>query len=144
MNPLWLVIPILVGFAQPVLVQMSVRVSRVLGDMESAVVLHVVGTVVGFLWMGVGLREHGFSGMDRVPWWAFLAGAIGVTCLAAVNRTVPVIGIATFLSLAVASQLILALIFDRYGVMGAEVRQVGMSHWLGVALLSLGAYLVSR
>ena len=51
MNPLWLVIPILVGFAQPVLVQMSVRVSRVLGDMESAVVLHVVGTVVGFLWM---------------------------------------------------------------------------------------------
>ena len=29
-----------------------------------------------------------------IPWWAFLGGAIGVTCMAAMNRTVPIVGVA--------------------------------------------------
>jgi bacterial/archaeal transporter family-2 protein len=144
MNPLWLIVPILIGLAQPVIMQMSVRVSRVTGEMESAVILHAVGAIIGLLWMGLGIRGVGFSVMNAVPWWAYLAGAIGVTCLAAVNWTLPIVGVATFCALAVASQLIIALLFDRYGLMGAEVRQVGLSHWCGVALLVSGAFLVSR
>lgn len=144
MNPIWLIIPVLVGLAQPVVMQMCVRVSRATGDMESAVILHVIGAVVGIAWLGAGLRGGGFSGMQSIPWWAFLGGAIGVTCMAAMNRTVPIVGVATFCALAVASQLILALCFDRFGILGATVRTVDWSHWLGVGLLAVGAYLVSR
>jgi transporter family-2 protein len=144
MNPLWLIIPVLIGLAQPVLMQMCVLVSRDTGDMESAVILHVVGTLVGLGWLGMGLRGGGFSGMGNIPWWAFLGGAIGVTCMAAMNRTVPVVGVATFCALAVASQLTLALLFDRHGIMGAEVRQISLSHWIGAGLLAVGAFMVSR
>ena len=62
--------------------------------MESAVILHVVGTVVG-LADGGGLCGGGFTDYEY-SMVAFLAGAIGVTCLAAVNRTVPIVGVATF------------------------------------------------
>jgi transporter family-2 protein len=144
MNPLWLIIPIGVGLAQPAIMQMCVRVSRATGDMESAVILHIVGTLVGLGWMGVGLREGGFSGMGNAPWWAFLGGVIGVSCMAAMTRTIPVVGVATFCALAVASQLIMALLFDRHGIMGAEIRDITFSHWLGAAMLALGAFLVSR
>ena len=106
--------------------------------------LHVIGTVVGVAWLGIGLRGAGFSNMQNIPWWAFLGGAIGVTCMAAMNRTVPIVGVATFCALAVASQLILALCFDRYGIMGATMKTVSWSHWLGVGMLAAGAYLVSR
>jgi len=54
------------------------------------------------------------------------------------------VGVATFCALSVASQLVMALLFDRYGIMGAEERQVQLSHWIGVAMLSAGAFLVSR
>lgn len=144
MNPLWLLVPILIGLGQPVLMQMSVRLSKATGEMESAVILHIVGALIGVFWLGVGLRGAGFSEMGVAPWWAYLAGAIGVTCLAAMNWTVPVIGVATFSALVVASQLVVALVFDRYGIMGAEVRAVDASHWLGVILLSSGAFLISR
>jgi len=144
MNPLWLVIPILVGLSQPLIMQMCVRVSRATGDMESAVILHLVGTLVGLGWMGLGLRQAGFSGVGNIPWWAFLGGAIGVSCMAAMNRTIPVVGVASFCALAVAGQLIMALLFDRYGILGAEVREISLHHWLGAALLAVGAFLVSR
>ncbi len=144
MNPVWLLVPILVGIGHPVFLQMSVRMSRVVGEMEAAVVLHVAGAFIGLLWMGVGLRGDGLSFIGQVPWWAYLAAVIGVTSLAAVNWTLPIIGVATFCALAVASQLIVALLFDRYGLMGAEVRHVGLSHWVGVSMLVGGAFLVSR
>ena len=144
MNLLWLLVPIVVGLAHPVLLQMSVRVSRHSGDMESAVILHVIGSIVGLGWMGIGLRSGGFSSMGSIPWWAFLAGAIGVTCLAATNRTMPIVGVATFCALAVASQLVMALLFDRYGFMGAQLREINLTHWLGVGMLAMGAFLVSR
>ena len=67
MNFLWLLVPIVIGIAHPFLLQMCVRVTRHTGEMESAVILHVVGTIVGLGWMGVGLRGHGFSGMSSVP-----------------------------------------------------------------------------
>ena len=144
MNIMWLIVPLIIGLAHPVILQMSVRVSRTTGDMESAVILHVIGSIVGLGWIAMGLRGGGFSGLSAVPWWAYLAGAIGVTCLAVTNRAIPVIGVATFCSLAVASQLIAALLFDRFGFMGAEVRDVTTTHWLGVGFLSLGAFLVSK
>ena len=144
MNLMWLLVPLIIGLAHPMILQMSVRVSRTTGDMESAVILHVTGSVVGLGWMAMGLRGSGFGGLNAVPWWAYLAGAVGVTCLAVTNRTIPVIGVATFCSLAVASQLVAALLFDRYGIMGADVREVTASHWMGVGFLSVGAFLVSR
>ena len=144
MNPLWYLVPIVVGLAHPIILQMSVRVSRHTGDMESSVILHLVGAIVGSIWFLIGIRGSGYSGLSQIPWWAYLAGAIGVTCLAATNRTLPVVGVATFCALAVASQLVIALFFDRHGLMGASIREIGASHWLGVCCLVVGAFLVSR
>ena len=144
MNLTWLLVHLIIGPAHAMILQMSVRVSRTTGDMDSAVVLQVIGSVVGLGWMAMGLRGSGFGGLNAVPWWAYLAGAVGVTCLAVTNRTIPVIGVATFCSLAVASQLVAALLSDRYGIMGADVREVTASRWVGVGSLSVGAFLVSR
>jgi len=47
MQAAWLLAPLVAGHSQPVRWQMNLRVARVTGDMEAAVVLHVVGTLVG-------------------------------------------------------------------------------------------------
>ena len=67
-----------------------------------------------------------------------------MTCLAIMNRTVPIIGVGTFCALTVASKLVLALVFDRYGLVSTEARPISLSIWVGVGLLTTGVSLVTQ
>ena len=140
----WWMVPVVVGLMQPVIWQTTLRIAKGTGDMEAAITLHLVGTLVGLGWMGMGMRQGGFSGLGSVPWWAFLGGAIGVSCMAAMNRAIPVIGVAAALALTVAAQLVAALIFEQFGLLGADFKAASTSRWVGVVLLTLGAWLVVR
>ena len=62
MNPLWLLVPILLGLAPPIVVHMYVRVRKHTGEMASAVVWHAIGTIIGLVWMAVGLSVLVFLG----------------------------------------------------------------------------------
>ena len=144
-NFAWAIVPLVVGLSQPAVLAMSVEYARRTGVMESAIALHVVGSVVGVGWLAAGLRgEAGFAGMAAVPWWAWLGGAIGVTCMAAMNRATPELGVAAALAIAVASQLTGGLVVEQLGWLGSEVRAATPDRWLGAALLALGAWLVAR
>ena len=144
MNLIWLLVPVIVGATTPIVLQMAVQMAKSVGHMESAVVLHAVGALVGLAWVGLGLRGAGFTHLAEVPWWAWLGGAIGVCGMAALNRAIPEIGVATFVGLNLAAQLVIALLVDRRGWLGAEVREIGLSHGLGAVLLVMGAVLISR
>lgn len=144
MKSLWLMIPLGTGLLIPVLVQMNLRMARSIGDMEAAVLLHGVGVVAGVAWMGVGLRGAGFGGVGAVPWWAWLGGVIGLTGMAAMNRAIPEVGVASAVAVNVAAQLVAALLFEQWGLLGAELHVATPSRWLGAALLVLGAWLIHR
>ena len=101
---LWLSIPIIVGLSQPLIWQMNLRMARHTGNMESAVILHIVGAVFGLSLAMGGLRGGWEGGLSAVPWWAWLAGAIGVSCMAMMNRAIPEIGVAAALAVVVATQ----------------------------------------
>ena len=79
-----------------------------------------------------------------MPWWAWLAGVIGVSGMAAINRAIPEIGVSAALAGIVAALFVASLLFEHYGLMGADVRAADPSRWLGAALLAAGAWLVSR
>jgi len=143
MNLVWLLVPIIVGAATPLVLQMAVEMAKSIGHMESAVVLHVIGTAVGLAWVGIGLRGAGFTHLAEVPWWAWLGGAIGVCSMAALNRAIPEIGVAAFIGVSIAAQLSVALLVDRGGWLGADIREIGATHGVGALLLVAGAVLIS-
>ena len=58
---LWLVVPIIVGLSQPLIWQMNLRVARHTGNMESAVILHIIGAVFG-LSLALGGLRGGWEG----------------------------------------------------------------------------------
>ncbi len=139
----WLLVPIIVGAATPLVLQMAVEMAKSIGHMESAVVLHFIGAVVGLAWVGLGLRGAGFTHLVEVPWWAWLGGAIGVCSMAALNRAIPEIGVTAFVGVSIAAQLSVALLVDRGGWLGADIREIGVTHGIGAALLVAGAVLIS-
>ena len=144
MNPLWFAVPLIVGAMTPVVLQMSAQMADRIGDMESAIILHIVGTVAGLAWWILGLRGAGVQHVSEVPWWAWLAGVIGVSSLAAVNRALPETGVGAFVGVSLAAQLTMALWMDKAGWLGAEIRPIGWTHILGVGCLILGGVLVTR
>jgi transporter family-2 protein len=143
-SALWLVVPVGVGLCQPIIWQMNLRLARHTGDMESAVILHIVGAVFGLSLAAGGLRGSWSGGLSAVPWWAWLAGIIGVSCMALMNRAIPQIGVGAALAITVAAQMVAALLFEQGGWLGAAVREATWDRWLGAGLLALGAWLVSR
>lgn len=144
MKAVWFLVSILAGAAVPAIVQMNLRVSRSTGDVEASVLLHAIGAVGGVGWMLVGFRGAGFSGAGAVPAWAWLAGLLGVTGMAATNRAIPHIGVAAAITVSVAAQLVVALAFEQWGLLGAELRPVTLGRGIGASLLVVGAWLVSR
>lgn len=142
---IWLAIPILVGLCQPLIWSMNMAVMRRTGVMEASVILHAVGTAVGLMWLVGGLRGGpGFSQLGQIPWWAWLGGAVGVTCMAAMNRTIPVLGVSAALAILVATQFAASLVFEHYGWLGTESRALTGARALGAALMAVGAWLITR
>ena len=140
---LWFTIPILLGLCQPIILQMTLRLAKVMGDMPAAAALHLVGTIMGGFLILFGLRG-GTGEWETIPWWAWLGGAIGVCCLWLMNLTIPRIGIASAMAIMVASQLIASLVVEKHQVLGAALREPEWFNWLGVVFLALGAFLVTR
>jgi uncharacterized membrane protein YdcZ (DUF606 family) len=102
------------------------------------------GTLAGLLVIGAGMRGPGFGALAGVPGWAFFGGVIGVAAMALMNRAIPQIGVANAITLSVAAQLVASVLCEHFGWLGTERSPAGMTRWIGVALLVVGAALVQR
>ena len=67
MNPLWFAGPLIVGAMTPVVLQMSAQMADRIGDMESASILHIVGTVAGLAGGSWARAAPAFSTCPRSP-----------------------------------------------------------------------------
>ena len=82
--------------------------------------------------------------LRQVSWWKFIGGTFGSFYVLSVIFIVRDLGPANMLALAVAGQLIAAILIDHFGLLGFSVHAVSPLRILGVAFLVLGVYLILR
>lgn len=80
--------------------------------------------------------------LTAAPWWAWVGGVIGAIYIVATILLTPRVGVGVVIALAVAGQLVGALIIDQFGLFGLPARQISPLRAIGVALLVSGAVLV--
>jgi bacterial/archaeal transporter family-2 protein len=104
---------------------------------------YVVGVICMFL-LAIALREPfpSLALISRLPLWAFTGGIFGAIFIGLGIMLVPQIGTATFFVLLVAGQMVGALIFDHFGIMGVPVHPISMVRLAGAALLVGGVILI--
>lgn len=104
---------------------------------------YVVG-VLCMLILAIALREPlpSMAAISRLPPWAFAGGIFGAIFIGLGIVLVPKIGTATFFVLLVAGQMLGALIFDHFGLMGVPVHPISMIRLAGAALLVGGVVLI--
>jgi transporter family-2 protein len=91
----------------------------------------------------LGVRPAG--GAIRVlPWYAWIGGLYGAIFVAMAAFAAPRMGVTYFLMVAIAGQLLMALLLDRLGAFGVPRVEVSSVRVLGVLFVLAGAFLARR
>ena len=104
----------------------------------------MVGTV-GLLVVAslLGARPSG-EAARALPWYAWVGGFYGAVFVAMAAYAAPRLGVTFFLMVAIAGQLVMALLLDRIGAFGLPRADVSAARLAGVALVVAGCFLVRR
>jgi transporter family-2 protein len=111
----------------------------------------LLATLVSFL-VGSAILLAVWLAVDRTPPtalrgappWAWLGGLYGATFVTAVAFATPRLGLATTVTVAIATQVSVALWLDHVGGLGLKVDPVTWPKLAGVALMLAGVVIIRR
>ena len=111
---------------------------------NAALVSFLVGSVaLAAVALALGVRPT--AGEWRaLPWYAWAGGLYGTVFVAVAAFAAPRMGVTYFLMVAIAGQLVMALLLDRLGAFGVPRVDVSAVRVGGVLLVVAGAFLVRR
>jgi transporter family-2 protein len=111
---------------------------------NAALVSFLVGSIaLAAVALAFGVRP-GAGAMRALPWYAWVGGLYGAVFVAVAAFAAPRMGVTYFLMVAIAGQLIMALLLDRLGAFGVPRVEVSSVRVLGVLFVLAGAFLVRR
>ncbi len=130
-----------VGLQAPV----NARLGREIGALQAATVSFTVGTLA--LILVTALSSGGLSGIGsatKAPWWALIGGVLGAFYITVALLTVRTLGLSGLTAVVVTGQLAIAVVVDRFGLLGIPRQHIDASRILGLVLLVVGVVLVVR
>ena len=77
-------------------------------------------------------------------WYLYVGGVLGVIILASTIFLVPKLGSAATFTAIIVGQLTLAVIVDHFGLLSVLKVEISLVRVIGIALVTVGAYLVVR
>jgi len=134
------------GLGLALQVGMNAQLRRVLGSAYSAALISfLVGTTALVTLMlltrtAIPSRE----GLAAVPMWAWFGGLFGAFYVAISTIVAAELGATSLLALALAGQLLMALVVDHFGWLGLPENPITLGRLFGVSLLAAGVWLITR
>jgi bacterial/archaeal transporter family-2 protein len=132
---------IFVGLQAPV----NSRLGKEIGSLQAATVSFTVGLLA--LILVASLSSGGISGVTnagKAPWWALIGGVLGAFYVTVALITVRTLGLSALTAIVVSGQLAIAVVVDRFGLLGITRQHIGAPRIIGLVLLVVGAVLVVR
>ena len=130
---------IAVGLQSP----LASMITQRLGMLESIFIIHIGGAIliaIPLIFVGGG----NLGNWRSLPWYALLAGSMGLIVVGGVSLMIPRVGVATSITLIIAGQLVISSILDHYGLLGVDIRHMDAPRILGLVIVFIGAWLTVR
>jgi transporter family-2 protein len=137
-----ILIAVAAGIAIALQGQFMGSIDRATGTLTSVFITYGIGGIIAVaLWLaGRGSLEN----VRNIPWYAWSAGGLGVVIVGALGYTAPRLGLSQTIIVAVAAQLIAAVIIDHFGLFAGAQRPLDLARIAGVSLTIAGAWLVMK
>lgn len=140
LNWVYLGLAALAGAVMAIEGSMNAAMGKVLGVMESTLLVHLIGTIIVLiimLFMGTGWAS--WNKLGEVPWWAYLGGILSVLIIYALVLSMPKVGVANATTAIIVAQISMAVLVDCLGLFGMKRHSFNYYDLLGIALLVIGA-----
>lgn len=144
MQPIFFII--LIGFAGGMAIglqgPMASVITQRLGSLESVFIIHIGGAVaalIPILFLGSRLGEW-----RSVPWYALVAGALGMIVVMSMGYMIPRIGAAGALITLLAGQLLVGSLLDHFGLLGIQQRSMDLQRLIGFGVVMIGVWLTVK
>ncbi|HHT74056.1 MAG TPA: DMT family transporter [Firmicutes bacterium] len=121
---------------------LNAGLGKVLGLLEAAFVVHVVGAVFGGGLLLAGLGQKGFNEALKAPWYTYLGGLLGMAIVFLVALAIGKAGAASATTAIIVGQVTTAVIIDLFGWLGVEKVPFSIYKPLGLILMAGGAWLL--
>lgn len=144
MTLLPIILAALAGLCVAVQSPSNAMVARSTGSVWFASTISFAGGMILLLAIWAFYDRTPLSAVRQAPPWAWIGGLYGVTFVFAVAYATPRLGLAVTLTIAIASQLALAVLLDHFGLLGLKAAPVSATKLVGLALVVAGVLLVRR
>lgn len=142
----YIIIALLAGAVLPMQAAVNAQLRYVVGSsLLAALVSFGVGTAALLLYAAFArLPLPDGRATLQAPWWAWSGGLLGAFYVLTAILVAPRLGTAALMGLALAGQLIAALVLDHYGLLGLSVHPLSLWRVVGTILLLAGVVLITR
>jgi transporter family-2 protein len=133
---------IIAGISMALQGSLNTLLSKVIGLLEAAFVVHVIGAVALVALLLMRLGQGNLAQMGKAPWYAYLGGLLSTVILYTVMASISKLGVSIATTAIIVGQVSTALIIDHFGLFG--LKEIPFTWWkvFGVALLATGAKLM--
>lgn len=144
-NYFFVFLALLMGVAMATQAGVNTKLSNYVGGVGAAFISFLTGTIALFVCMllsGASLGDL-VKAKDAPP-ISWIGGVLGAFFVLVMINTVPRLGVALSVSLAIGGQMITALIIDHYGLFGVTQRSVSLMRIAGVILVMAGVVIIRK
>jgi transporter family-2 protein len=142
-KPILLLLMFVAGALVAVQPSVNARLAQKIGLVESSTVSFLVGTIFLFL-LTMVFGRGSFRALTQVSWWELTGGLMGAFFVSIVILVVPRLGTGAVMAVAIAGQLLTAILLDHFQLFGFRGIALNASRISGVALMLLGTWLIIR
>ncbi|MCS7004690.1 MAG: DMT family transporter [Cytophagales bacterium] len=148
MKYLLLILPFLCGVAAATQSGINSQLRWALhSPIAAALVSFLTGTILLFIIFLVFYDRSNllpFQEWTKISWYKWTGGALGAFFVTVIILTAQKVGATNLFALIISGQLITALLYDHFGILGFKHHPISFIRLLGVAFLLLGAWLINK
>lgn len=142
----YFLLALIIGLIVPLQSAVNNQLKGVIGGstLLAALLSFSIGTLtLALIALLSGQKWAGLANLGNASWWMLTGGLMGALFVFGTTLLAPKIGVAAMVSLIISGQIIASLLFDRFGLLGLPVREIGSLRILGAVLIAAGVLLVN-
>jgi transporter family-2 protein len=146
MRTIYLLLPFITGVA--LTTQAAIN-----GQLRTAINSPLLATFISFIVGTIFLliiilfstqKDVSIHTFTQVAWYKYTGGLLGSFIVMAIILSIKNISPSALFALVVAGQLITAIVFEQFGVLGVKLAPINWTKFIGVIMLIAAVYLINR
>ena len=142
---LWQLAAVLSGCLSAVVGAILASLGQVIGSaIQATTVLFAIATVVMIVFCCINgnvIKIRKAFTTDG-PWWIWMGGILGAIIVYGNAWLIPLIGVSVFMMALLIGQLLLSLLMERNGWLGAPKKRISWIQYVGILIMLAGVFLI--